>query len=128
LKTIGEKIADLRKEKKVSQVDLAKKAFISRSALAHYETNKSVPPAGVIYLIANILGTEPENLDDRLNALKGIDAHSKMLENRVGKISKKMDTISNIETRQLIDKFDKLVINNRKKAIEYIDLLLNSQK
>lgn len=53
--TIGDKIKDLRKEKKLTQVELAEKANISRSYLADIERNRYNPSVDTLKAIAKAL-------------------------------------------------------------------------
>ncbi len=52
---IGEKIAVLRKQRQITQEQLAKQLGISRPTLSHYETNRRKPPIEIIVLLADKL-------------------------------------------------------------------------
>lgn len=65
--TLGDRIANLRKAKGLSQGDFAKEADISREALSKYERNEIVPSVQVAARIA-------EKLDVTLDYLIG-NAH-----------------------------------------------------
>lgn len=54
--TLGDRITALRKQKGLSQTDLAKAADVSREALSKYERNEIAPSVHVAARIAETLG------------------------------------------------------------------------
>ncbi|GEM59315.1 transcriptional regulator [Flavobacterium columnare] len=54
--TLGDKITNLRKQKNLSQGDLADKIGVSRDAIGKYERNDIMPTADKAKKIADILG------------------------------------------------------------------------
>lgn len=60
--SLGERIEDLLKEKKISQRTLAKKINISTSALSNYINNNQTPSADIILKIADELKTSTDYL------------------------------------------------------------------
>ena len=79
-KSIGEMISSLRKEKGMTQNDLAEKMNVTDKALSKWERNLSCPDINSIPKLAEILGTSVEDL---LNA-------------QVKKQTNKIDDIVNI--------------------------------
>ena len=60
---IGERIAELREERALTQVELAKKAGISPSTLSLLESGKvERPHVSTIRKISRVLGVEPQEL------------------------------------------------------------------
>ena len=59
---IGERIMALRKEKSISQTELAKRLNVSRQAVSKWEQGVSSPDTERLILLAEILGTEVEYL------------------------------------------------------------------
>lgn len=59
---IGERIMALRKEKNISQTELAKRLNVSRQAVSKWEQGVSSPDTERLILLAEILGTEVEYL------------------------------------------------------------------
>lgn len=59
MSTTGERIAQLRKERKMTQAKLAKEAGVSTSAIAMYETNRRQPDEATVQLLAKTLGVDP---------------------------------------------------------------------
>ena len=57
---IGERIKRLRKEKGVTQVQLAKDLNINKSTIGHYETNKRRPEYEILILLAQYLETSTD--------------------------------------------------------------------
>jgi transcriptional regulator with XRE-family HTH domain len=56
-KKLSERIQDLRKQKALTQAELAKKAGVSLTQMARYETKGIQPPADVLSKLAAIFGT-----------------------------------------------------------------------
>ena len=52
---IGTIIASARKEKELTQVELANKLHITRQAVSNWETNKSLPDIGIILKLCEVL-------------------------------------------------------------------------
>lgn len=59
---IGERIMALRKEKNISQTELAKRLNVSRQAVSKWEQGISSPDTERLIQLAEILGTEVEYL------------------------------------------------------------------
>jgi len=59
---IGERITALRKEKDISQAELAKRLEVSRQAVSKWEQGLSSPDTVKLIQLAQILGTEVEYL------------------------------------------------------------------
>ena len=66
-KTIGEIISSLRKEKGMTQSDLAEKMNVTDKAVSKWERNLSCPDVNTIPKLAEILGI---SVDELLNAQK----------------------------------------------------------
>ena len=65
------RIKELRKQKKLTQSELAKKINASRMAIANYETDRNNPSYAMLSLIADALDTTVEYLQGKTdNALK----------------------------------------------------------
>ena len=61
---IGDRIADLRKQKKYSQIELAKKIEASREAIGKYERNEAVPSVETAKKIADVFEVTLDYLVD----------------------------------------------------------------
>ena len=69
---LGEFISDLRKEKEITQKELASRLYISDKAISKWETGHSVPDITLLIPLAEILGvTVTELLECR--RIKGKD-------------------------------------------------------
>lgn len=88
--SISSKITILRKEKKWSQVELAKQIGASREIISRYERNESQPSVDMIIKIANVFGvtvdfliSQSENASfdkqtvERINDIQKMDANTK---------------------------------------------------
>ena len=72
--TLGEKIALLRSQKKLTQERLAQALGISRASLAKYETNKNEPDLETIRKIANFFDVSIDYLlDNSTSSNESID-------------------------------------------------------
>ena len=60
--SIGERIGNLRKEKNMSQTDLAKAMSVSRQAVSKWESDSASPDTLKLIKLAEILDTEVEFL------------------------------------------------------------------
>ena len=74
--TLGERLARLRKEKKLTQMELANQASISRSRLSLYETDRREPDLQTLIQLANFFGVSTDYLlginDKRISANSAI--------------------------------------------------------
>ncbi|WP_455599606.1 helix-turn-helix transcriptional regulator [Cloacibacillus sp.] len=61
---IGDNIKKLRKEKGLTQTDLAKKVGVTMQAISHYETNRANPSMENLRRIAATLGCSVSDLAD----------------------------------------------------------------
>ena len=59
---IGEKIANLRKQKGLSQEDIAKKLYVSRQAVSKWEKNQSLPDIEKINELCKLFGVSSDYL------------------------------------------------------------------
>jgi transcriptional regulator with XRE-family HTH domain len=62
MSNLGDRIKDLRKQKNLSQSELADKVGISYAQIGRYETKGAQPPAETLKLIADALGVSPDFL------------------------------------------------------------------
>lgn len=62
--TMGNKLRDIRKEKKMTQEDVADKAGIAVSQVGRIERGKLNPSISTIFVIALALDVEPKELFD----------------------------------------------------------------
>lgn len=60
--SVGERIAELRKNENISQVQLAKLLSVSRQAVSKWETGQSLPDSMKMILLAEVLKTDVEYL------------------------------------------------------------------
>lgn len=59
---LGNRIQELRKQHKLSQVELAEKINISKSQMIRYENKGVQPPADIINKLSEVLGTSVDFL------------------------------------------------------------------
>ena len=60
--SIGERISELRKQQKISQVQLAKALDVSRQAISKWENDQTAPDTINLIRLADILNTDTEYL------------------------------------------------------------------
>jgi transcriptional regulator with XRE-family HTH domain len=85
---LGEKITKLRKEKKLSQIDIAKAVGVSRDAISKYERGDIVPSVENAKKIADILGV---SLDYLVSPEEKLDVVDNTMLLRVKEIQKLAD-------------------------------------
>ena len=61
-KTIGQYIQFLRKQKKLSQKDLADKLYVSFQAVSKWETGENLPDSSILLNLADILETTTDKI------------------------------------------------------------------
>lgn len=71
METIGNKIAELRNKKGLTQEELAEKSKISLRTVQRIENNESIPRGKTLKLIAEILDTNFEKITDSKEKSKG---------------------------------------------------------
>lgn len=75
-KTVGENLANLRKEKKLTQLELAEKFSYSDKAVSKWETGETLPELEVIYQLCEFYGvtldylTHEENKEEKKQYVK----------------------------------------------------------
>lgn len=66
----GEKLKRLRKEKNLSQIDLADKVGVTRSSIANYETGRNYPANDILTKFATLFNVSIDYLvDDNFNGI-----------------------------------------------------------
>lgn len=58
----GERLKDLRKERKISQMELSKNTGLSQSAIAKWELGKSEPSASALIKLSKFFGESVDYL------------------------------------------------------------------
>jgi transcriptional regulator with XRE-family HTH domain len=71
---LGKRIQELRKQSKLSQIELANKINVSKSQMIRYENKGVQPPADILNKIAEILNTSVDylingNTDEKAQAM-----------------------------------------------------------
>ena len=102
---LGHRITKLRKDKSLSQTDLAKAAGISYAQIGRYETKGTQPPAEIIKRIADKLGTTVDFLvnGDTDEKAKTALKDSELLQQF--KAVEQMDKDDRLVIQKLIDAF-----------------------
>lgn len=71
--SLGQKITKIRKEKKLSQVDIASYVGVSRDAISKYERDDIVPSVENANKIAKVLGVSLDYLVSEDDSLEVVD-------------------------------------------------------
>lgn len=71
--TLGQKITKIRKEKKLSQVDIASYVGVSRDAISKYERDDIVPSVENAKKIAQVLGVSLDYMVSEDDSLEVVD-------------------------------------------------------
>ena len=116
-KSIGEMISSLRKEKGMTQNDLAEKMNVTDKAVSKWERNLSCPDVNSIPKLAEILGTTVEEL---------LNAQSKKEDNKINEIvsNSQMMTNKSIKT-QVSDTISEKVSNIKESTSNTINNIKN---
>lgn len=88
--SIGERISVLRKEKNISQVQLAKALEVSRQAVSKWENDQTCPDTLKLIQLAEVLDTEVEYL---ATGVKPVYQSPPIVVNMVNKVDKVVDRI-----------------------------------
>lgn len=83
--TFGEKLKELRNNRKMTQAELAIVVFVSRPMIAKYETGKAYPTNEILHRIADYFDV---SIDELVKKEELIDEHSKALDQKVIKNEK----------------------------------------
>ncbi|MDN5302396.1 MAG: hypothetical protein PWQ60_1910 [Thermoanaerobacteraceae bacterium] len=113
---IGEKIARLRKEKGITQDEMAKHLDISRGALSMYEINKREPDTVTLKKIADYF-------DVTVDYLLGRSNHRKLTKKDEKDIEKIIE-----ETKQKIENTEGLMLDGEILGPEDIDSIINAMR
>lgn len=105
---LGNRIAQLRKNRKITQERLAEKAEISNNYLSNIENNHSIPSLETVMKLCMALDVTPNEL------LLGISKNEKHYLS--GEILQKLNSCTSREKR-LIDGFINLLIQEREEAL-----------
>lgn len=119
MKTIGDNIKAIRKEKKITQEELAKKCGLSKNGLWNYENNKREPGIETLNDIASALDTTIEKLleDTNIHYSKTV-----LTEKEIESIRKLTNTLTNPEHLKKIEEKNKLKETLNKKIIDYLEV------
>ena len=103
--SIGERITQLRKQKNLSQEELAKKIEVSRTIIGNYERNLNTPSIEIIIKLAKVFNVSVDYMiGEGLNS-----AYDKEMINR-------------------LDELENLPDDEKKRVFHYIDLIVRDYK
>jgi transcriptional regulator with XRE-family HTH domain len=105
---IGRNIRNLRKEKGLSQAELARKTGVSQKVISAYERDYRLPPSTFIPRVAETLGTTPDVLYD-----SG--------EGKFGGLKKSV-------LWKIVERLEEIPERNREEVFKLIDKYLKSKK
>ena len=108
--TLGEKIKKLRKEKNISQTELADAIGVHQSHIGRYERNDSVPTAFIIKKMAHLFNVSADYLlSEEDGEIAASLTSDKELLSQFQEISRLND-----ENKRFIKKMIKMVLNDAK--------------
>lgn len=107
--TIGERIADLRKKQKISQVQLAKALGVSRQAVSKWENDQTAPDTLKLIQLADLLGTDSEYIatgnHSKVKSQPAVITMVQKVDNAVEKIVEKPVEVEKIvEVERVVEK------------------------
>ena len=112
---LGDRIAELRKLKGISQQDVADKIKISRAQMNRYENQAVQPPADVLNKLAKVLDT---TVDYIINGAIEAKAKAQLKDNKILDVFKEVDTLPDTE-KNLILKVISALIRDYKTSLSY---------
>ena len=132
--SVGERIAELRKNENISQVQLAKLLSVSRQAVSKWETGQSLPDSMKMILLAEVLKTDVEYLttgrrNDAIRPpviIKSVEIVEKREEVPVIKVVEKTVPVEKIVEVPVIQYVEKPVVKKvvrvitRRKPLEFL--------
>ncbi|WP_027631928.1 helix-turn-helix domain-containing protein [Clostridium hydrogeniformans] len=132
--SIGSKIKIIRKENKLTQVELAKKANISRSYLADIENNRYNPSLETLKSLANALGISVNKFFNEENEATETSVNKDILLNKKDEkdiakdLDNIMDKLTNQEDGPLYYNGDELGSDDRELFKDALELALKTVK
>ncbi|ELR71340.1 hypothetical protein C900_02841 [Fulvivirga imtechensis AK7] len=106
--TLGEKITKLRKEKKLSQIDIANAIGVSRDAISKYERGDIVPSVENAKKIALTLGVS-------LDYLVSEEEQQEAIDNKMMQRIKEIQKLSEADQQNIISVIDAFVRDSKTK-------------
>lgn len=82
------RLKDLRKKNNMTQKDLAKRLGVVRTAVANYETGRTIPDSETLNHLANILDTTTDYLLGRTDNPSPIDETEPSIDEEIAQIMK----------------------------------------
>lgn len=119
---LGKRIKKYRKEKGITQKELAKRIGKSYSLVQKYELDITQPPLEVIIKIADVLEVPIEELLKNTNTLLYNEEERKKFENVMDLM------VKSLPQNKLIAAFDKLNEEGQNKAVERVEELTEIPK
>lgn len=104
---LGKRVADLRKQRKLTQEKLAEKADMSSNYLSHIETSRSIPSLETLMTLCTVLDVTPDTI-----LLGTTTAQNDYL---ISDIEKKLAQLNDSEKRIIYHMIDVLIKERTKK-------------
>lgn len=106
--TLGEKITRLRKEKKLSQIDIASNIGVSRDAISKYERGDIVPSVENAKKIADVL-------DVSLDYLVSEEERQEAIDNKMMQRIRELQKLSETDQQSILSVIDAFVRDSKTK-------------
>ena len=97
---LGSRIQELRKQQKLSQIELAEKIQVSKSQMIRYENKGVQPPADILNKLADALGT---SVDFLINGNTGEKAKASLKNTELLQRFKEVETLPEREQSVLLE-------------------------
>ncbi|MGA2506574.1 MAG: helix-turn-helix transcriptional regulator [Chitinispirillaceae bacterium] len=107
---IGRNIRNLRKEKGLSQAELARKTGVSQKVISAYERNYRLPSSAFIPIVAETLGTTPDALYDT-----GEGKGGGLKKNNLWKIVERLEAVPESEREKAFAMIEKYLKSKQRK-------------
>lgn len=124
--SLGLKLRQIRKEKKLSQIEVAEKANVAVNSIRLYEANKRQPRMDQLQKIASALEIDVTELLQPLKVTEidlgdGLKQRKEIHGEPGNKLTPEKEEA--INKGLLLDSFDKLNDKGQQKAVAYVELL-----
>lgn len=114
--SIGDRISELRNERKISQSQLAKTMGVTRQAVSKWENGQSTPDPLKIIMLADVLGTDVEYLS----------TGRQVVPTRPPVVIKTVETVEKVVEKPVVQVVEKIVerkveVPVEVPVVEYVD-------
>ena len=113
--SIGERIMELRRDKDISQGQLAQLMVVSRQAVSKWENDQTSPDTLKLVQLAQVLGTQVEYLATGVHSAKETAPEAQQVDVQVEKIVERVE----VEVEKIVERVVEKPVIKRVQRIRY---------